>query len=271
MMSSPGTAIRISVIVPSYNSGPYLREALMSALDQAPGPWEVLVQDGGSTDDTLAILRSFGEGVAWISQPDGGQSDALNKALSRATGDVIIWLNADDVLLPGSIAAATEAYVQDPSLVFAYGDFDVIDGTGALIRRYKSSPYSWPRVYSRGCYIFSGSLFMRRQALQDLGGYDATLRVCMDFDLLLRLGAARRSKHLGQAVGQFRVHGASKSSTIGLAFLREAFRVRRKYALGSPKRLLVAVWSVPVTAVLLASFRLRLSRYWPRHGRGKIL
>ena len=73
-------------MVPSYNSGPFLREALRSALDQSPPPYEVLVQDGGSTDETVEILRSFGDRVAWISAPDLGQSDALNKALARATG-----------------------------------------------------------------------------------------------------------------------------------------------------------------------------------------
>ncbi|HEX7431179.1 MAG TPA: glycosyltransferase, partial [Candidatus Limnocylindrales bacterium] len=82
---------RISVIVPSYNSGAFLRQALTSVLDQVPH--EVLVQHGGSTDGTLDILRAFGERVAWVSAPDGGQTDALNRALARATGDVILWLN----------------------------------------------------------------------------------------------------------------------------------------------------------------------------------
>lgn len=224
--SLPTAPPRISVIVPSYNSGAYLRKALNSALDQVPPPHEVVVQDGGSTDDTLDILRSFDERVSWVSQPDGGQADALNKALARASGDVVLLLNADDVIRPGSLAAAAAAFAQDRDLAFAYGDFDMIDGGGALIRAYRSSPYSWERVYARGCYIFIGSLFVRRQVLAEIGGYDASLQACMDFDLLLRLDAAGRSTHLERTIGQFRMHGASKSSTIGLVFLREAFRVR---------------------------------------------
>lgn len=262
---------RISVIVPSYNSAPYLRQALTSALDQVPAPHEVLVQDGGSTDDTLDVLRSFGGRVAWVSAPDDGQSDALNRALARATGDTVLWLNADDVLLPGSIEAASAAFASDPDLAFAYGDFDIIDAAGALVRRYQSSEYSWERVYARGCYIFSGSLFVRRQHLVATGGYDPSLHGCMDFDLLLRLDAPGRSRHLGRTIGQFRMHGASKSSTIGLVFLREAFRVRRRHARGSPRLWLVAIWAAAVSGIMQATARLRYSSIWPRYGRGKTL
>ena len=262
---------RISVIVPCYNSAPFLREALTSVLDQVPCPHEVLVQDGGSTDDTIAILRSFGERVAWVSAPDLGQSDALNRALARATGDIVLWLNADDVLLPGSIEVASAAFDTDPDLAFAYGDFDIIDGAGAFLRRYRSSSYSWRRVYARGCYIFSGSLFVRRQHLVTIGGFDPSLRACMDFDLLLRLDAEGRSRHLGRTIGQFRMHNTSKSSTIGLVFLREAFRVRRRYARRSPRLWLIALWATARTGLMEATAPLRYSSRWPRHGGGKTL
>ncbi len=266
-----GTALRISVLIPAFNAGSYLRQALSSALEQVPPPHEVIVRDGGSTDQTLDILRSFGDRVTWVSGRDRGQADALNKALARASGDVVVWLNADDLILPGALAAAADAFAEDRELAFAYGDFDIIDGAGALVRTYRSSAYSWRRVYSRGCYIFSGSLFIRRQHLEAIGGFDPSLRGCMDFDLLLRLDTVGRSIHLGRTIGQFRMHGASKSSTIGLVFLREAFRVRRRYARRSLRLWLAAIWSVPLHAVTLATSRLRYSHRWPRHGRGKVL
>ncbi len=264
-------APRISVLVPSYNSAPYLREALTSALDQDPPPYEVLVQDGRSTDDTLDVLRSFSGRVAWVSARDDGQSSALNRALARATGDVVLWLNADDVLLPGAIGAASAAFGSDPSLEFVYGDFDMIDAEGALVRRYRSREYSWDRVYAHGCYIFSGSLFVRRQHLEAIGGFDPTLHGCMDLDLLLRLDAAGRSRHLGQTIGQFRIHGASKSSTIGSVFLREGFRVRRRYAGRSPRLWLVALGATVRSWLMETTAPLRYSSRWPRHGGGKTL
>ena len=263
--------LRISVIMPSHNSGAFLREALTSALDQDPPPHEIVVQDGESTDDTLAILRSFGGRVAWVSAPDGGQSDALNLALARATGDIVLWLNADDVILPGALAAATAAFVADPGLAFAYGSFDIINGVGAVVRRYTSSDYSWDRVYSRGCYIFSGSVFIRRQVLARIGGFDASLRACMDLDLMLRLGAAGRSLHLGQTISQFRMQDSNKSSSIKRVFIIEAFQVRRRHAQRSPRRWLVAMRAVVMSAAVLATTRQRYSRRWPRYGRGKSL
>ena len=263
--------VRISVIVPSYNTSAYLRQALNSALEQAPRPHEVVVQDGGSSDGTLDILRSFGDSVSWVSAPDSGQSDALNKGLARATGEVVLWLNADDTLVTGSLAAAASAFEADPGLAFAYGDFDIIGSTGELLRSYKSSPYSWSRIFARGCYIFSGSLFVRRQALQGIGGFDETLHACMDLDLMLRLHAAGRSKHLGQTIGQLRMHGTNKSTTKLSLFLQETLRVRRRYAGRSIRLWLITLWSTAIQLAALATTPLRYSRWWPRHGRGKTL
>lgn len=265
------TQARVSVIVPSYNSGPFLRQALLSALEQVPPPYEVLVQDGESTDETVDVLRSFGGRVAWVSAPDQGQSDALNKALARATGDLVVWLNADDIMLPGAVAAATGAFAADPRLAFAYGDFDIIDGAGGLVRRYQSSLYSWKKVFAGGCYIFSGSIFARRESLIAIGGYDTSLHTCMDFDLLLRLGSAGPSLHLGRTIAQLRMYGANKSSTIRTAFLREGFRVRRRYAGRSPWRWYHVFAFIPLFAILLMTAPLRRSPRWPRHGRGKTL
>ena len=157
----------------------------------------------------------FGESVTRVSAADDGQSDALNKALALATGDVVLWLNADDILVPGSLAAATSAFDTDPDLAFAYGDFDIIGSRGEVLRNYRSSPYSWMRIFAHGCYIFSGSLFVRRQQLLAIGGLDESLHACMDLDLMLRLDAAGRSKHVGRTIGQLRMHGANKSTTQG--------------------------------------------------------
>lgn len=271
MVSGGTRPVQISVIVPSYNSGAYLRRALVSALDQVPGPHEVIVQDGGSTDDTLDILRSFGERVTWVSAPDDGQSDALNKSLARATGDVVVWLNADDILLPGSLAAAADAFESDPDLAFAYGDFDIIGSSGEVLRSYSSSPFSWMRIFARGCYIFSGSLLVRRQALLAVGGFDPTLRACMDFDLMLRLDAAGRSTHLRRTIGQLRMHGTNKSSTMLSLFFRESLRVRKRYARRSIRLWLITLWSTAIQVAALATTPLRYSTRWPRHGRRKTL
>ena len=128
------------------------------------------------------------------------------------------------MILPGSLAAAAAAFAADPDLAFVYGDFDMIDGDGVTLRTYRSTSYSRRRVYERGCYIFSGSLFIRRLSLAAVGGFDPALRTCMDFDLLIRLDYVGRLVYLGRTIAQFRMHDASKSATIGMDFMWETFR-----------------------------------------------
>jgi len=263
--------IRISVVMPSLNSGRYLREALDSVLDQTAPTDELIVQDGGSSDGTHDVLRSYGDRIVWRSEPDRGQSDALNRAVECATGDVVIWLNADDRLLSGALAAIRDTFTVDPGLVFAYGDFDIINARAETLRRYRSSIYSWNRVFAQGCYIFSGSLAIRREALLAAGGYDSDLHACMDFDLLLRIGRLGRSVHLGRTIAQLRMHGANKSSAARGLFLREGLVVRWRYADGSPRRWAVAVFALVRSAVMLATTRLRFSRGWSTIRRDKLL
>lgn len=262
--------IRISVIIPSFNSGPYLREAIESALTQKPRPCEIIVQDGGSTDESLDILRDFGDGVSWRSEPDHGQSDALNRAVERATGDVLVWLNADDVLVAGAFAAAVDTLLRHPNADFVYGDFDMINSSGAVLRRYRSSPYDPHRVFTHGCYIFSGAIFYRRALLDRVGPFDERLHACMDFDYLVRLGSAR-AVHVGSTVARFRMSGAGKSSTMRSRFLRESHAIRWRAAGHSPRLRALALYAGLRGFVSLWTQPLRLTRAWSAVRRGKRL
>jgi len=253
--------VRISVVVPSYNFGRYLRDALRSALEQDPAPWEVVVQDGGSSDETLDVLGEFGSAVAWVSAPDGGQADALNKAIARTSGDVIVWLNADDLLLPGAFEQAARAFEADPAADLVYGGFLLVDGNGRVMKEYDSSPYDPGRIFTHGCYIFSGSMFLRRSLIDRVGPFDPALRACMDLDFLLRLGPVKAIR-LATPTAAFRISGAGKSSTIRRIFLVESFRVRRRAARGSPRLMLTAVLAAGRDAVALATQPLRHSSFW---------
>jgi glycosyltransferase involved in cell wall biosynthesis len=263
-------AVAISVIMPSLNSGPFVGEALRSALTQSPPPHDVIVQDGGSTDGTLDVLKSLGDAISWRSEPDLGQSDALNRAIERASGNVIIWLNADDALVTGAFAAATEAFAQHPDTDFVYGDFELMTSDGRVLRRYRSSPYDPERVFRHGSYIFSGSIFYRRELLQRVGPFDDRLHACMDFDYLVRLGSAR-AVHLGRPIARFRMSGAGKSSTMRARFLRESHSIRWRTA-GRSKRLRVLTLLLDLhDAISLWTQPLRLTRAWSVVRRSKRL
>lgn len=253
--------LMISVVVPSLNSGAFIAEALRSALTQDSPPHEVIVQDGGSTDDTLEILQDFGDAITWQSEPDGGQSEALNRAIERATGDIVIWLNADDVFVPGAFTAAGLAFQQDPAAEFAYGDFDLIRADGSILRQFKSSPYDPMRVFSHGSYIFSGSIFYRRELMSRVGPFDDQLQACMDFDYLLRLGMAR-SIHIESTIARFRMSGAGKSSLIRSKFLQETHAVRWRVA-GRSRRLRALTILLDVhDALVLWTQPLRHTHVW---------
>jgi glycosyltransferase involved in cell wall biosynthesis len=263
-------ALRISVVVPSFNSGNYLRAALRSALSQEPPPFEVVVQDGGSTDESIEILREFGDQVDWRSEPDDGQAQALNRAISRSSGDIVVWLNADDLIAPGAFETVTRAFREHPDVEFVYGDYNMIRGDATVMRRFQSSRYDPGRVFTHGCYIFSGGMYFHRALLDRVGPFDERFQACMDLDYLFRIGEAR-SVHVGTTVAQFRMTGAGKTSTIRRTFLAESHALRQRAAGPSMRMrligLLVDVWM----CVILVTEPIRYGPVWSAVRRGKRL
>ena len=220
----------ISFLVPSYNSMPYIMACIESALAQRGPSIEILVQDGGSTDGTLSALAELDDPrLQVISERDAGQSDALNRALDRATGEFVMWLNADDLLLDGAASALLHA-AREQDLGVVHGSYEIIDADGAVIKGYTSAPLDRARLIHHGTYIFSGALLMRRHMLVRAGGFDAKLHYCMDYDLLFRIAREQpRAASIPQAVAQFRRQPDSKSESAWLPFLREWLTVGRRH------------------------------------------
>jgi glycosyltransferase involved in cell wall biosynthesis len=219
----------VSVLVPSFNSGDFLPLALRSALDQEDVELEILLQDGGSTDGSLehAVSELADARVSLRVEPDRGQADALNRALDRAVGTWIAWLNADDLLEPRGLRLLLDGALEDVEAVF--GDFRTIDAHGRELKRYRAAPLEVDRLLRHGHYVFSGALLVRRDLLLRLGGFRRELAYCMDYDLLLRIAAGAKSRHVEAIVASYREQPASKTSTAALGFLREHVRVAREH------------------------------------------
>jgi glycosyltransferase involved in cell wall biosynthesis len=223
-VTEPRADTTVSVVIPCFNGARFLGEALSSALEQQPPPGEIIVQDAGSTDGSASIAASFGDRVSFVSEPDAGQSDALNCAIARATGEWIVWLNADDVLAPGVLAAA------DAGADIVYGDFDYIDEHGALLRQFRPGPeLTRERLLADGCYLFSGAALFRRSLFERHGGLDVNLRYTMDYELYLRVAPHVRATYVPRTLGAFRVHGHSKTQGLTWPIFVETARLRRRY------------------------------------------
>lgn len=232
--------VRFGIIVPSYNQVNFLGRTLASVLDQQ-GDFDVRVHviDGGSTDGTQELLAGLRDDrVHYVSEKDRGQSDAVNKGLRLADGEVIGWLNSDDLYAPGALAAVAKVMADQPAAQWVVGRCDIIDENGREIRqnitRYKNyilSRYSQRRQL-RENLISQPAVFWRREFGRQVGELDESLHYTMDYDLWLRMGAICRPVVMDQLLAHFRLHAGSKSGKRDRAQFDEQYRVACRHAAG---------------------------------------
>jgi glycosyltransferase involved in cell wall biosynthesis len=204
--------LRVSVITPSYNQGRFLERTIQSVLSQQfGGVLEYLVMDGGSQDETVAILRRYGNCLQWVSEKDEGQADAVNKGLARAKGEIIGWLNSDDIYYPGAIRAASDFLACHPEVDAVYGNANHIDEQDLVIEPYPTEDWDFERL-KEGCYVCQPSVFFRSSVVQRFGPLDLRLRYCMDYEYWLRLAAEGvRFARIGAVVAGSRLYATNKT------------------------------------------------------------
>jgi len=231
-VTSAGPAI--SVLTPSYNAGDYLIEAVRSALTQMRDDDELLIQDGGSTDGSIEKVLAEFQGypqLKIVSEPDGGQADALNRALARATNPVMGWLNADDLLHPGALDAVRQAWVLHPDVQVVFGSWYIFAADGKKLRHKVPTTFEPLSLLWRPT-VFSGAIFAKTGAVRDVGGFDSSLYFVMDGDLWMRLSQLRSAVQVDETLAGFRWYTGSKTGGMDVALLREGWVYRRRYADG---------------------------------------
>ena len=263
--SSDPKAPAISVVVPSFNSGTYIGEALRSALDQEGPDLEVIVQDAGSIDDTEETVAALDDPrVRFVRERDAGQADALNRGIAKARGEWIVWLNADDLVAPGAFTAVAAALERE-DLDVVFGDFHLADEHTRVVKRYESPPaIDRSRLLARGLYVFLGAMLMRRSAYERLGGYDPELHFCMDYEFALRIAPDVRAWHCGRELAWFRHQPDSKTSRQAWGFFREMATVRRRYGGFALRRLPSTVARQAADGVFMLSRPIWQSATWRR-------
>ena len=223
----------VSVIVPSYNQGRFVRQTLDSILEQGYPNLELIVMDGGSDDETVDILEEYSPHLShWVSEPDRGQSHAINKGFAVATGSLVGWLNSDDLYLPKSLFRAALHLMENPECDVVFSDYIFIDEAGELLGRRREIPFDFATyLWTRDCYHANCAGMFRRRVFEEVGGISEDLHYSMDYEFYLRIAShGLRVDHVREFWGAYRFHSESKSTAHNDSQIREGKEVAALYS-----------------------------------------
>ena len=225
---------KISVITPSLNQGRYLKQCIESILSQDYSNLELIIIDGGSTDESIDVIKKFEKNITfWVSEPDGGQSDAINKGFQRASGDLVAWLNADDYYLPGAFQNVVKAYSINQKAPFYFGDGLRVDETGSVISPFFPSGtlYFDRQALVMGLnYILQPSTFISRSSLELAGNLDTNLHYGMDSDLWMRLSKFGEPCTIPATLSASREYAETKTASGSFKRIEELRRISMKHS-----------------------------------------
>jgi glycosyltransferase involved in cell wall biosynthesis len=227
----------VSIVMPSLDQRPFVERSLESILSQrGEFELEVLVQDGGSRDGTREVLERHRDRISLVVEGDAGQADAVNRALSRARGEIVGWVNSDDLLRPGAIQAAVEAFRADPGALWLHGRCDIVDEEDRMIRRpvaaykdFRARHHRFDRLLVEN-YVSQMTVFWRRSLQDQVGLLDPSLRYTFDYDLWLRFARVAPPLWLDRTLAAFRWHVSSKSGSSFEAQFVEDWEVFLRHA-----------------------------------------
>jgi len=230
-------AYSVSIVTPSYNQCTFIERTLQSVLAQElGGNLEYLVMDGGSTDETVGILKKYESRLEWRSERDRGQAHAVNKGLARAKGEIIGWLNSDDIYYPGAIEAACGIFESRPDVDWLYGDANHIDEQDTVIEPYPTEPWDFERLlYS--CFICQPAVFFRKSVVDRFGMLDENLHYCLDYEYWIRLSLGGvKPFWLRKTLAGSRLYPTTKTVGSRLAVHREINSMLRRQVGAVPDR-----------------------------------
>lgn len=227
--------MRFSIVTVCLNPGGYLKEAILSVIHQDFGDFEYLIVDGGSTDGSLDVIRRFAAAdarIIWESSRDGGISEAMNRGLARARGEILSFLHADDRYAdPTVLGVVDRSFTAVPQPLWVTGGIREIDAMGNEVRKLPVRRFSQRRLL-RNNILYHPATFVSLKGFERVGGFDNSLRYAMDYDLWLRLGRISSPVRISRVLADFRVHDGSLSTTNRRAALEEEYAVRCRYAQG---------------------------------------
>lgn len=256
----------VSIVTPSFNQARFLEATLQSVLSQDYPNMEYIVIDGGSSDGSLEILERYSSRLTyWCSEPDAGQTDAINKGLARAGGKILAWLNSDDIYFPGAVARAVAFLQAHPEVGMVYGEALYIDENGRPIGRFPAAQTDWRRLRRGYVHIPQQAAFFRASLWRLVGPLDPALFFAMDYDLWLRIAELSPIRFVPEIWAGFRLHGSAKTLSAASRCWPEMWRVYRRQG-GAPLSVFGAKYALRRLLEPVMPIRLRW-RLW-RTGRG---
>lgn len=241
---------KISIITPSYNSGEFLETTIISVFSQNYPNLEYGVIDGASKDSSVEIINKYSDRLNfWVSEPDKGQSDAINKGFAKASGEWLCWVNGDDVLFPGALESVAQCITENPKAEIVTGNVVYIDENGFITRCVRIPLQSW-LFYRYGVGFFTApAIFFKKSLFDKVGGLDISLHYSMDIDLFHKFRLANAKVcHVNSYLGGFRFHSGSKTGT---------FRRKEKKAFENPETTTIRAKYIPeVSKTTIKFFRL---------------
>jgi glycosyltransferase involved in cell wall biosynthesis len=258
---------RVSIVTPSYNQGQFIEETIRSVLLQGYPNLEYIIIDGGSTDGSVEIIRKYEPWLAyWVSEPDKGQSDAINRGFQRAHGEIFAWLNCDDTYLPGAVRTAIQSLTEYPDTTMVYGGANYVDDNGKLLRRGRSVEFDLDRPCES--IIPQPAAFFRKAAFEEVGRLDVNFHYRMDLDLWVRMALKFKMQNIPYAFVNIRVSLDTKTTSLSEKHWKELSLIGERYGLKA----------VSPEYVLQRRARKRLNRgimlyeaYQMREARGELL
>jgi glycosyltransferase involved in cell wall biosynthesis len=248
----------VSIITPSFNQAAYLEQTIQSVLGQDYPHLEYIIVDGGSTDGSVSIIEKYAPQLAWwVSEPDQGQTDAINKGFAHAKGEILAWLNSDDTYLSGAISEAVAFLQQHAEVGMVYGDANLVDEAGNVLGKFPARQTNYRRLMQGSVHIPQQASFFRGELWRQVGPLDPTFYFAMDYDLWVRLAKLTPLAYYPRLWATFRLHGHSKTLENDSRCFPEMLRVYRREG-GGPFSMMVFKAKIRPWVYAWLPLRLRL-------------
>lgn len=221
---------KISVITPSYNQGKYIERTIKSVIEQNYSNLEYIICDGGSKDETIDIIRKYQDHISWwCSEKDKGQTDAINKGMKKATGEIVCWINSDDILLPKSLNHIGHFFATHPNISYYNGVSIEIDADDKIIKT--KNLYFTPFFFKHGCFnCAQQGMFWRREIFKKIGYLNEEFHACMDVEFQARICEAGYKMYFENTpIGAIRIYEETKTASGGSIWTVDEERMKNTY------------------------------------------